>query len=197
MRHSILALVLLLGLIAACTTASGPEPVHSFDPTPWLDKGSRVQAASFAVLSTKLKGVMGKQGVSEAIQYCSLTAHPLTDSLSAMYDCTIRRATLQTRNPINQANDYESAILEDWASDLKDGKEITAVVQEITPDTVMYYAPIRIQPLCLNCHGQVGQEITPENFALLQTLYPDDRATGYALGDLRGMWSIRFLNKMD
>ena len=138
---------------------------------------------------------MGKQGVAEAIQYCSLSAQSLTDTLSNMYGCTIRRATLQSRNPVNQANDYESAILADWAADLKDGKPLTAVVQEFAPDTVMYYAPIRIQPLCLNCHGVVGAEVTEENHRLLQKFYPEDHATGYPLGDLRGMWGIPFLNQ--
>ncbi|MCF8238941.1 MAG: DUF3365 domain-containing protein [Saprospiraceae bacterium] len=193
MRISILALLSLFGLLLACTPSSNPQPVESFDPLPWLEKGSMVQASSFAVLSTKLKGVMEKQGIGEAIQYCSLSAQSLTDTLSRMYGCTIRRATLQTRNPVNQANDYEAAILADWAADLKAGKELTAVVQELTPDTVMYYAPIRMQPLCLNCHGTVGTEITAANYGLIQQRYPEDQATGYAVGDLRGMWSIQFV----
>lgn len=195
MRFSNLILISLFGLLTACSETGKPEPVQSFDPAAWLDKGSRVQAASFAVLSTKLKNVLGKQGFEEAIQYCSLSAQPLTDTLSRMYNCTIRRTTLQTRNPLNQANDYEAAILADWAADLKDGKELTAVVQEFAPDTVQYYAPIRIQPLCLNCHGVVGAELTEDNHRLLQRLYPEDQATGYALGDLRGMWSIQFVQK--
>jgi hypothetical protein len=27
---------------------------------------------------------------------------------------------------------------------------------------------------------------------MIEERYPDDRATGYELGDLRGMWSIRW-----
>ena len=45
-----------------------PSLNKTFDPAPWLDKGSRVQAATFAVLSTKLKGAMSKEGVDGAIR---------------------------------------------------------------------------------------------------------------------------------
>jgi hypothetical protein len=49
--------------------------------------------------------------------------------------------------------------------------------------------------MCLSCHGSVGKDIAPETTAKLTQLYPQDLATGYALGDLRGMWSLRLPKK--
>jgi Protein of unknown function (DUF3365) len=47
--------------------------------------------------------------------------------------------------------------------------------------------PIVIEAPCLTCHGET---VSPEVQALLATRYPDDRATGYRLGDLRGaLWA--------
>jgi hypothetical protein len=48
---------------------------------------------------------------------------------------------------------------------------------------------------CLNCHGTPGKEVLPENHELIKGLYPQDRATGYSMDDLRGMWSIRLSKK--
>jgi hypothetical protein len=43
--------------------------------------------------------------------------------------------------------------------------------------------PIAIEGPCLSCHGDA---ITPAVSALLAEHYPNDRAVGYQLGDLRG-----------
>ncbi len=195
MRNLFILFISAVAVLISCQSETSSPPFHTFDPDPWLDKGSQVQAASFAVLSTKLNGSLAKSGVEGAIGYCNMAAYPLTDTLSQMYNCSIRRATRRPRNPQNRANEYEFAILDNWEKDLKNGVALVAVVQELSPDTVMYYGPIRIQPLCLNCHGKVGTDVTPEIATQLLGLYPEDQATGYSLGDLRGMWSIRFINQ--
>jgi hypothetical protein len=47
-------------------------------------------------------------------------------------------------------------------------------------------------PLCLQCHGVAGRDILPATATLLQKLYPQDQATGFQLGDLRGAWRVEF-----
>ena len=42
--------------------------------------------------------------------------------------------------------------------------------------------------VCLACHGS---NIAPNVSARLDALYPDDRARGFAVGDLRGAFSVR------
>ena len=46
--------------------------------------------------------------------------------------------------------------------------------------------------LCLRCHGEPGPDISAEDLALIQRLYPQDKATGFKLGQLRGAWRIDF-----
>jgi len=55
----------------------------------------------------------------------------------------------------------------------------------IDEQTVGYVEPIFMQPLCVTCHGQT---IAPELAAKLGELYPNDQATGYVAGDLRGVF---------
>ena len=43
--------------------------------------------------------------------------------------------------------------------------------------------------MCLNCHGK---DIDREVVARIDALYPEDRARGYAVGDLRGVFWVEF-----
>lgn len=47
-----------------------------------------------------------------------------------------------------------------------------------------------VAPLCLNCHGSAAN-IPPGIKARLAQEYPHDRATGYALGQVRGAISVK------
>ena len=47
-----------------------------------------------------------------------------------------------------------------------------------------YAEPLMIDGVCLTCHGG---SVTGDVAAVLRELYPEDRATGYALGEFRGI----------
>ena len=49
--------------------------------------------------------------------------------------------------------------------------------------------PIRLQPQCTMCHGPAAA-IADEVRAEIAASYPDDRATGFATGDLRGWFWV-------
>lgn len=53
-----------------------------------------------------------------------------------------------------------------------------------------YLKALRIQKPCLNCHGP-REQIKPEVLALLKQVYPNDQATGYQEGDLRGAITVK------
>lgn len=190
---------LCLWALAACGTpadepASEAAPAHvaAFDPGPWLEQGRAIQDTTFATLRGKLAAAMQAGGPIEALDVCNTAAHALTDSLSTVYDVAIRRATERPRNPENQARPDEAEVLARWVAALDAGEEIGPVVHEIDASTVAYYAPIRIQEPCLACHGVEGTNVADETLAKLAELYPEDQARGYATGDLRGAWSLRF-----
>jgi hypothetical protein len=46
------------------------------------------------------------------------------------------------------------------------------------------------QKLCLNCHGAEAQ-IAPEAKEKLKVLYPNDLATGYSEGQIRGALTVK------
>jgi len=184
--------LLMTALYQGCEAPNNPQSATpEFDPAPWLEKGQAIQKEVFGALSGQLAAAMAEGGVQGAAAYCQLTAYPLTDSLARIHQALIRRATLQPRNPANRASAEETAVLAAYRQDLLAGREPAPRAVK-TGDGIAYYSPIRIQALCLNCHGTVGAELRTEDHAFLKSLYPDDQATGYALGDLRGIWHIRF-----
>jgi len=189
---SALILFSILHTLAGCggkpTTAAKEEP---FDPSPWVQRGQEIQQQVFGALSGRLAEAMGSGGVQGAAAYCQLAAFPLTDSLAAANNAEIRRATLQPRNPLNRASPQEADILAAYRKDILAGREPAPVAME-TSQGISYFSPIRIQALCLNCHGVIGKDLKEEDQAFLLGLYPEDQATGYSLGDLRGIWHIRF-----
>ena len=80
-----------------------------------------------------------------------------------------------------------------WFGDVKTGDTTTRVycthlTADLADGALGYVEPIRIEALCLNCHGET---LTEPVQARLAELYPEDRATGFADGDLRGLfWAV-------
>jgi hypothetical protein len=54
-------------------------------------------------------------------------------------------------------------------------------------DRVGVLWPIEVRRRCLACHA-ARPELAAATRAWLERAYPDDRAVGYAMGDLRGFW---------
>lgn len=160
--------------------------------TAYLEKGKSIAGETFTVLSTQLQAAMQDGGVQQAINYCQLNAYPLVDSLSKKHHAEIRRTTLKARNPENRPSDLEHSILETYAQKEAGGETLTPMVQALEGQEVAFFAPIRTNAFCLQCHGKPGETIKEEDYALISRHYPEDQAINYQEGDLRGMWSIRF-----
>lgn len=186
-------------LFSTCENSNTPaksadkvEEVEKNKNEVFLKKGQQVAKATFKTLSGNLQKAMKEGGVPNALEYCNLAAMPLVDSLSKVHDADIRRTSLKVRNPNNQPTSQELIQLQAYEKQSKAGEKINAVVKEIDPHTVAFYAPISIMPLCENCHGKVGSTLLEKDYEVVQKLYPEDKAIGYVSGDLRGMWSISF-----
>ena len=187
-RFPAAALMLVLALAAAC---AGPVETP-FDPEPWIERGVSVSSASFSVMSSRLASRLAEGGVPAAIDYCSLAAYPLTDSLSDAFGATIRRAAMRHRNPANAPDAAERAAFERFAAALARGEQVRPTAELQDDGSVVYFAPIVLLEPCTRCHGTIGEDLSREDYALIRERYPSDSATGFSVGDLRAIWSIRF-----
>lgn len=151
------------------------------------------QKALLQTLMTKIQS----EGVVGAVEYCNINALPIMDSLSQAHKGQIRRVSNKWRNPADAPKEDEQPIMEAYAFAVEEGQELRQeVFLEESSSQLIYTRPIMIGAgLCLQCHGEPGKELTEEVARKITELYPDDKATGYQLGEWRGIWKVTFEKK--
>lgn len=171
--------IALLSCVAACSSQRGaPEP-GAADRA----RGAAVVAELKKSLVGALQGALG-QGAPSAVAACHSMAPALTASL-ARDGVIAGRATRKPRNPVNEARGWQADALTELERKHAAKELAGASFARRLPDRRIAYAePLIIQELCLTCHGA---DVPPEVRAILADKYPGDRATGYAVGDLRGV----------
>ena len=189
---TILQVLLIFLLFSGCGMRSNPQKNsdNSDDLEHFKTLGDKIVTETFSVFSGHLKTALEEGGVRSAVQYCSIKAIPLTDSLAREYGVSIRRVSDKYRNPDNKPNEIESDVLESFKIQMKDQQVIAPVIKEIDNYHIAYFAPIIMLPQCLQCHGKLGETLKRDDYSYLIGLYPEDQAIGYKTGDLRGLWSI-------
>lgn len=192
MRYTIfLLMVAFIGCGQQQNNTSHELPVKEELPAV-RQKGMEITKQAFGTLSSNLKMAMGEGGVSHALKFCNIEAMPLTDSLSDHFGVEIRRVSHQPRNPLNEADSLEMKSIREYQSSIENDEELKPYTFR-AEDVFIYHAPIQINNgLCLNCHGQPGTDISDQNLKVINELYPQDKATGFSMGELRGIWTIRF-----
>jgi hypothetical protein len=161
--------------------------------------GDSLSTEAFDTLSVLLKNEIAAGGWQKAIEVCRKKGPELTGMLSDE-NTTMHRTALKVRNPANAPNELEKSELSFYEKIFEAGDSLKPKLVVDHSGTVHYFKPIKILPLCLNCHGVEGENIAPATLAILKKEYPNDQATGYKIGDLRGLWHITFnpfLNKED
>jgi hypothetical protein len=161
----------------------------------------QARAAADALLQ-RLVGRLNQEyqqgGAGRGVQVCAQVAQTLTREVAREQGVQMRRVSLKNRNPRNAPDAWERQILQRWERDLQAGKPIGEVGEWRTQQgqrVYRYMRPIMLaMPLCLECHGD-PQNIKPEVRRLIRQNYPNDKATGYKLGDLRGAFSITIAPK--
>ena len=191
----ILSVMLLLFMLSGCKQKS--ETSTQNQPTaenlPEVKKeGAEITGQAFTTLSSNLQQALSEGGVSSALEFCNIQAMPLADSLSKNYGVEIRRASHQPRNPDNRADSLEAVSIKKYINALEANGELKPYTYR-TRNSFIYHAPIRITgQLCLNGHGSPGIDISEKDMEVIRELYPEDEATGFSQGDLRGIWAIEF-----
>jgi hypothetical protein len=148
-------------------------------------------------LAEKVRGLLlqeiEKGGFSSAVRVCSETAQEITLQFNAQTGHDVRRISLKYRNPKNVPDAYEQRKLEEF-NILNQKKELSNEYSEIVEEQgkkyLRYLRPLIVAPLCITCHGP-KENIPQEVKTILAERYPDDRATGFLVGDVRGAITVK------
>jgi hypothetical protein len=159
--------------------------------------GDSITKEAQAQLVTQLQQAIAANGHAGAIDFCKVNALPLLKSLETKYAVTLRRVSSRPRNPLDAPNADEIPLLDAYSYNAENNISSDPSIQKLQQGEVLLYTkPITIgNAMCLSCHGDPKKDIAPETAAKLKQVYPQDPATGYAEGDLRGMWSLRLPKK--
>ena len=152
-------------------------------------EGAAATQALMTTLQTNLVTSMEEGGPGQAIEFCATRALALTDSVSESLGdgISIKRVSEKHRNPENAPDASEiEAIRHFEAAQANNGTLPDDWVQETPAGELRFYRPLTIAPPCLSCHGD-PVDMDPRVVEVLQASYPDDQATGYEAGDLRGL----------
>jgi cytochrome c553 len=163
-----------IGLVAGVATGDGDEPA----------RGARLLAPYKAQLQQALREGLAK-GPVQAISACRVEAPEIAKTLSRD-GVRLGRTSHLLRNPSNSPPDWVVPILAAYVAS-QDARSARSVA--LPNGRSGYVEPIRVQPLCLTCHGA---DLAPDVAARIAELYPEDRAVGFRAGDLRGAFWIEF-----
>lgn len=190
--------VIATNVLSAEPEASTTSPKGDSPEAALKLRAATIAKEAFSELSSNLQAAITRTGLNDALPYCSDRAIPITKGVAAKNGVGLSRVTHKARNPANKATDAELALMQQFQADLVAKRTPTPTVVTNASQAVSVYVPIVISnPLCLMCHGKPGKEVSAELQSTIRRLYPDDQATGFALGDLRGAWRVDFPAKSE
>lgn len=192
--YAALASAVIFGMFAGCekpqtgNEQTGDERAEEV----YLRKSAEIASELQKSLGSRLKEALGEGGPVEAIKVCKDMAGPITEKSSGLIEgATVSRTALRVRNPDNAPDSYSREVLEGWNQRLEQGEPLPSADLRDTDDRIIVHRPIETGAMCLTCHGELEQ-MEPELQAALEQAYPDDQATGFEEGDLRGAFRVVF-----
>jgi hypothetical protein len=184
MRYRLVATLACL-VAAACSKPIGWITIDpaTLSPAQQAQRARADQARNelATALLTELQAAIAKDGAAAAIDVCRLRAPAIAKDIAARTGVQLGRTSVKLRNPDN--------VTPVWATAHVVGTGTEAATFVVEDGRLGSLAPIRLMPLCVQCHGQ-RDDLATDVRAALNRLYPADQATGFAPGDLRGWFWV-------
>lgn len=192
---------MLVALLSTVACKSGDRSARDeSDATPAAVEGpiprARAMTQSFASeLQATLLAAIEAGGPAHAIAVCKHEA-PQISAAQASEGWTLSRTALRVRNPKNAPTSWQRAVLEAWQEQIDGGQiqdpaslEWFETIAGASGSELRYMRAIVLGGVCSGCHGPVEQ-ISDEVRAALAEQYPEDQATGFRVGELRGAFVV-------
>ncbi len=138
-------------------------------------------------LKGELKAAIAEGGPGNGIAVCNERAPQVAAQVAADSGVTIGRSSLRLRNPENAGPPWVQAWLQATGERKAEGLAPQAGIVEVDGARVAHLVvPMQVEALCVACHGP-ADGLAADVATALAERYPKDAATGYAVGDLRGV----------
>lgn len=165
------------------------------EDAPWVTDARKVSSVMPPKMLDVLNAQIAKEGPASAVGMCNEKAPQMAKAASEQSGWAIRRVSLRNRNPKAVPDAWELAALEDFDRRAAAGEkpatlEKYEVVDNAGTKEYRYMKALPVQQICLACHG-AADALAPDVADKIHALYPADKATGYAVGQLRGAVTLR------
>ena len=174
--------VWLLGLTTLDVSAEQDEAQKA------LTQEARQLVARFAgQLKPQLKQALQSGGPPAAISVCAEVAPAIAANLSLESGWSVRRTSDKNRNLAAVPDSWEQARIDAFKAEVLANETLGLEYSEQTEEGFRYAKAQLTESLCLMCHGK---QIADSTVKALNAFYPNDRAQGYELGEVRGIFSL-------
>lgn len=188
MKRTLIGLLVVAGFSANAWAADDAEAKY-------LEESRKTAQEFMQKLGGTLKEQLQAGGPEQAVAVCKQVAPALAAEYSGEGG-VVKRVSLKPRNAtLGTPDAWEERWLQSFDTQLLQGKAVaemekSEVVQSADGRWYRYMKAIPTQQMCLQCHGQ-DYQIPAGVKALLAKEYPNDRATGYSAGMVRGAITIK------
>ena len=181
------ALLLTVGALLLCTPAAAaqeeaPAEASADELGRAVREVERLDELRSSLAETFRQG--GAEADRETFRNVCRPVGVRAKEIAAENGWTVAQMAIRYRNPSHEADsvardvmramERDPSLMGTWREARMDGRE-----------GVRYFRRIVVEPACLACHG--AKEERP---AFVKDDYPDDRAFGFEVGDLRGVYSV-------
>lgn len=185
----------LLTIISVLFFVSCQKVLTSKEKEMYTQKGQEIAKATFNKMGGEVTKKMKEGGVFLAAPYCNAHAPEIVKDIASEYDVVLKRTSHKLRNADYAPDERENEVIGQYLNLQEMGEPMQAFVELDVAGHPHFYAPIKVQKKCLACHGVPGETMEIKSDSIIKSLYPNDKAIGFAENDLRGIWSIQFQDK--
>ena len=185
MRLPISFLLLISGLIAACGSSEPSEPAASVRPDSSLRADVVAEIESLNAMRSRLARTIDDETVDR--QTFARVCQPVGKQAQAIaqeHGWTVQQIAEKYRNPAHQLDEGGREAFKQFVQN-PDRMRLWTRATHNDATGWRYYRRIVVESSCLACHGAKD-----ERPAFVQQNYPEDRAYGFEVGDLRGLYAV-------
>ena len=193
MKRRLRVLYAALAMAAAVAAVPAIAQKTAGDTAQRLQKARETTSTLAERLRLQLAGAIKSGGAVSALGLCQTISPDLVTGINDEFGFETGRTALRLRNPENAPDEWELKVLQLFQSQIAAGGdpaklEFSETVTTAEGDKLFrFMKPIMTGEMCLTCHGS---DVKPDVKAEITRYYPEDKAVGFKLGELRGAFSL-------
>lgn len=181
-------ILISVGWLGSCS-GNDADSVSGMSEAQLVTACDSLTGAFMTDLKGELQAALAEEGPAFAIGVCKETAPEIAAAHSQRNGWQIRRISDRNRNPGNAPSPEEAVVFARLAEPGAPPSVHSWLDGPDSDSTFLYVKAIRAGELCLMCHGDPAT-MDSALVAALSEYYPNDQATGYQAGDLRGAFVV-------